>query len=314
MDVNRRNLMKGVLTGGTLLALGIPPGVFAGTPAGRAGRFGLLLGNSRADAAFAAGAHAAYAGAVGGFDGAPEVVKLEGGLLNDYEKVAELLDKSYDTRWLVVMDDGSAAVFTELARNAGARLILLGSHASSGDASRHGIPGLRHVWAAASPEHSTGSILASLLIANQGSFSIVENFFSAEHSSAPAQTGNATANGSTSGFQTYRLDGPNAIQLHCSGLSPSDGCQALGWNTVGRWTLIPHGMSTGEATASAGNGRNGQPQYADWVESVGYAVMAAALGRGTFQEPCSCRAFVHRSAQSGRPGSAERFTSFVIDI
>ncbi|MEO7560915.1 MAG: twin-arginine translocation signal domain-containing protein [Nitrosospira sp.] len=43
MDVNRRNLMKGVLTGGTLLALGIPPGAFASAPAGRTGRFGLLL-------------------------------------------------------------------------------------------------------------------------------------------------------------------------------------------------------------------------------------------------------------------------------
>ena len=47
MDVNRRNLMKGVLTGGTLLALGIPPGAFASAPAGRAGRFGLLLGKRR---------------------------------------------------------------------------------------------------------------------------------------------------------------------------------------------------------------------------------------------------------------------------
>ena len=33
MDVNRRNLMKGVLTGGTLLALGVPPGAFASAPA-----------------------------------------------------------------------------------------------------------------------------------------------------------------------------------------------------------------------------------------------------------------------------------------
>jgi len=55
MDVNRRNLMKGVLTSGTLLALGIPPGAFASAPAGRAGRFGLLLGNTPVDAEFAAG-------------------------------------------------------------------------------------------------------------------------------------------------------------------------------------------------------------------------------------------------------------------
>lgn len=141
MDVNRRNLMKGVLTSGTLLALGIPPGVYANNAtAGGAGRLGLLLGNTRVDAAFAAGIRTAYAahvkhavkegGAAG--HGAPEVVKLKGGLLTDYEEVARLLEKSRDTRWIAVMDDGSAAVFTELARNAGAKLLLLGSHVSSG--------------------------------------------------------------------------------------------------------------------------------------------------------------------------------------
>jgi hypothetical protein len=343
MDINRRNLMKGVLTGGALLALGIPPGTFASAPAGRAGRFGLLLGNTPLDAEFAAGIRTAYAanarymatesGAATGAGAAgldaPQVVKLTGGLLNDYERAAGLLEKSRDTRWIAVMDDGSAAIFMELARNAGARLILLGSHASSGDdAFMHGIspgiPELRHVWAAASPMHSAGGILASRLIENQGSFSIVENFLSAEHSSTQMRADSIAASGPNPGsftyrpgFLAYRLDGPDAIHLHCSGLSPSDGCESLGWNTAGGWTPVSRQVSTHEAGARRGAG---QPQSAGWVESVGYAVMAAALGTSALQESCSSRAFVHRPSKdkanghSGPTGPGERFTSFVIDI
>lgn len=345
MDVNRRNLMKGVLTGGTLLALGIPPGAFASTPAGRAGRFGLLLGSTPVDAEFAAGIRTAYAvnarymttesgaatGAGAGVMGrdAPQVVKLTGGLLNDYERVTGLLEKSRDTRWIAVMDDGSAAIFMELARNAGARLILLGSHASSGDDVSmqnisSGIPELRHVWAAASPIHSAGGILASRLIENQGNFSIVENFLSTEHSSTQARADSAAASGPNPGsftywpgFRSYRLDGPDAIHLHCSGLSLSDGCESLGWNTAGGWTPISRQVSTHEAGVRRGLE---QPQSAGWVESVGYAVMAAALGTSALQESCSSRAFVHRpskdkaNGRDGPTGPGERFTSFVIDI
>jgi hypothetical protein len=336
MDVNRRNLMKGVVTGGTLLALGIPPGALASGSGGRPGRFGLLLGNTPVDAAFAAGIRTAYsasaghAAAKGGAaeagagagHGVPQVVKLKGGLLNDYEEVAGLLEKSRNTRWVAVMDDGSAAVFAEMVRSAGAKLVLLGSHASSGDAYTHGhgifsdIPELRHVWAAASPAHSGGGILASQLIANQRSFSIVENFFSAELSTKEVQADSATTNWLAPDFLGYRHDGPDALHLHCSGLLPSEGCESLGWNTTGTWTPVLQEAPMREASASPRRG-NGQLRLAGWVESVGYAVMTAALGAGGLRETCSSRAFVHRSAavkRGERIGPAERFTSFVIDI
>jgi hypothetical protein len=327
MDVNRRNLMKGVLTGGTLLALGIPPGAFANAALGRAERIGLLLGNTRVDAAFAAGfrtaaqyaardSGTAMAGPEGGH-GSPQVIKLKGGLLNDYEMVAGLLEKSRGTRWIAVMDDGSAAVFTELVRNAGGRLLLLGSHVSSGHhASRQGIfpdiPRLRHVWAAASPAHSAGGILASQLVANQSNFSITENFFSAEHSSTPALSDSATTGGFVPGFLTYHLDGPDAIHLHCSGLSPLNSCELLGWSGAGRWAAVSQEDSVLEAITGTR-----RPRSAGWVESVGYATMVAALGAGALQESCSSRAFVHRSAtgiQGEGSDVTEQFTSFVIDI
>ncbi|SDA12735.1 hypothetical protein SAMN05216315_103155 [Nitrosospira sp. Nsp18] len=325
MDVNRRNLMKGALTGGTLLALGIPAGAFA-IPPRRAEKFGLLLGNTPVDAAFAAGFRSAaqYSAKGGGVmaagagegNGSPQVVKLKGGLLSDYEIAARLLEKSRGTRWVAVMDSGSAAVFTELVRNAGARLLLLGSHVSSDhDPSKQGIfpdiARLRHVWAAASPAHTAGAILASQLIGNQGSFSITENFFSAEHSATQAQTDSATTDGFAPGFLSYRLDGPDAIHLHCSGLSLSNGCESLGWSSAGR--CAPVSQQAPMHGAIMGTGR---PQSAGWVESVGYAVMAAALGTGALQESCSSRAFVHRSALGNRGEriDATEFTSFVIDI
>src|SRR5688500_157466 len=174
MDVYRRNLMKGALMGSTLLTLGIPPITMAAASAGKPGRLRLLLGSGAADAEFAAGARTAFAGnarrTATGHDATTEtaqdglqVIKLKDGLLNEYEEVAHLLATFRDTRWIALMDDGSAAVFTELVRNAGGSLLSLGSHASSDETGvrRMGarIPALRHVWAAASPSHAAGSIL-----------------------------------------------------------------------------------------------------------------------------------------------------------
>ena len=145
--------MKGVAIGGTLLALGVPPGVFASATAGSVRKFGLLLGSTPVDAAFAAGVRTAYAlssnarlngiaesEAAGRAESTgkvwyspPRVIKLKGGLLNEYEAVAKLLEGARGVRWIAVLDDAGAAVFTELTRNAGARLILRGSHAFSSD-------------------------------------------------------------------------------------------------------------------------------------------------------------------------------------
>jgi hypothetical protein len=52
----------------------------------------------------------------------------------------------------------------------------------------------------------------------------------------------------------------------------------------------------------------------DWVESVGYAVAASALGVDSVLESCSGRAFVHRSQTGERIQPPERFVSFVMDI
>lgn len=355
MDVYRRNLMKGALAGSTLLTLGIPPIATAAASAGKPGRLRLLLGSGAADAEFAAGARTAFAanarrtatvhdpathdaripGDARSAHSGLEVIKLQDGLLNEYEKVARLLETFRDTRWIAMMDDGSAAVFTELVRNAGGSLVSLGSHASSGEAlvrgSAAGVPGLRHVWAAASPSHAAGGILAARLAESHPSFSIVENFFSPQGAEKLG-----TGNGIPPGFLAWRLDGaslgynpggPNPAgndpaYLYCAGISPADGCELLGWDPALEWTPVDResGPETTAKTAGSGKRRsahgNDEPRAGGWVEAVGYAVVAAALRAGASHESCSACAHVYQSGGVKRnaPDKAGGFTSLVIDI
>ncbi|SFO23780.1 hypothetical protein [Nitrosospira briensis] len=336
MDVYRRNLMKGALMGSTLLTLGIPPITMAAASAGKPGRLRLLLGSGAADAEFAAGARTAFAGnarrtatghdaTTGTAQDGLQVIKLKDGLLNEYEEVAHLLATFRDTRWIAVMDDGSAAVFTELVRNAGGSLLSLGSHASSVDTWVRGmgarVPTLRHVWAAASPSHAAGSILAARLVESERSFSIVESFFSTQGTEE-----RGTVRESPPGFLAWRLDGAgpgprhDPAHLYCAGVSPADGCKLLGWDAAPAWT--PVNQEPGLQTASHGKRRSARASdesYAGgWMEAVGYAVVAAALGADAGYDSCSVRAHVYQSDEVKRgapsPCKTGGFTSFVVDI
>ena len=182
--------------------------------------------------------------------GGLHTVKLKG-LMADPGRVVELLKQSRGMRWIAVMDDASGAVFQELARSAGGRLISQGNHAYTEDV----FPPLRNVWLAASPDQSAGGILASSLIERDGDFSIVESFLR-EPSTDSSPTG-----WSAPGFSSYRSADPNAIHLHCSGLSLSDGCGLLGMSASGGWT--PISWRDGERESVTW-------QSGDWVESAGY--------------------------------------------
>lgn len=345
MDHDRRNLMKGVLTGGTLLALGLPgiaQAAFTGPiRAGRRRDCILLLGHTWADAAFAQGAaaaHAAYAGYTGGVAPASfgpaaqthgkrgiaglRTVALDEGLLLQMDKVAGLLARSRGTRWVALMDDASAAIFTEMVRNAGARLLLRGTHAASGDDSAvtaGGMPALRHVLVAASPRLSAGDMLASELVRHHRSFSITENFLG-KAVGEPSETIRAMAHpASVPGFRSYRLKGPAVRHLHCSGVPASEGCRLLGWNEDVKWARVSDSFAA-RPDASAHDFAAERPRT-DWVESLGFALTAAALGmeqQGVF--PAS-RGFVHRN-QGDRERqlrradgifTEERLASFIID-
>lgn len=292
MEIDRRSLMKGMLASGALLALGTPPWAFAGPPVRRSSHCVLLLGGTSADDVFESGARAAHAGMT---DEGLETVRLNSGLLAGTDRIVTLLQASRGARWIAIMDDASAVIFLELVRTAGVRLLSMGTHVCSRDSSYP----LRHAWATTASAHSVGGLLASQFTQGQGSFSITESFLQ----KPPEEL--ALASWSAPGFCSYRFTEPEAVHMHCSGLSLSDGCELLGLDTAEGWTPLPPQVCKRESVT-----RHSE----NWVESVGYAVTASALGVGSVQESCSDRAFVHQSRTGERIQPAERFVSCVMDI
>lgn len=292
MDLDRRSLMKGMLASGALLALGIPSWAFVDQAARRPGRCVLLLGGTDADAGFANGARAACDGkAFGGL----QTVALHRGLLTEMDRVVTLLSQSHGARWIAVMDAAAAVVLLELARTAGARLLSMGTHACSMSRACR----LRHDWATTGPAYGVGGFLASQLRQAENEFVIRESFLQ-----APADE-HALSGWTAPGFASYRVGDSNAMHVHASDLSPQDGYRLLDLETTEEWTAIPRESCRCDAVAWQGR---------TWVESVGYAVTASAVGVESVQESCVARAFVHQSRNGGRTQPAERFVSFVMDI
>ena len=141
------------------------------------------------------------------------------------------------------MDDAGAVIFLELARTAGVRLLSMGTHACSTDAASP----LRHAWGSTSPVHSAGGLLASQLLQRQGSFSITESFLE----ESPEES--ALTSWSAPGFSSYRFTEPDAIHMHCSGLSLPEGGRLLGLETTEGWVSIPpHACRRDSVTCQSG--------------------------------------------------------------
>jgi hypothetical protein len=285
--------MKGMLAGGALLALGTPPWTFAGSPVRKAGQYGLLLGGSRADEAFTRGVRAACAG-MAYTD--MQTVKLKGGLTAGIDEVSKFLTETRGTRWIAVMDDAGAAIFLELARTLGAGMLAMGMHACSTDHSRL----LRHDIASTSSVHSIGGLLASQAIQASDGFSITEGFLQ-----KPAGAVGAVMSWGTPEFSSHRFTGPDAIHVHCSGCSLLESRRLLGLETLEEWIPIPPQACASEPVTW---------QSKNWVESVGYAVTASALGVHSVRESCASRVFIHQAGNGTRTEPTERFVSFVMDI
>lgn len=315
MDETRRHLIKGMLTGGTLLAFGIPR-ITQAVPINQS-LFGstrncqLLMGNTPIDEAFAKGAQTACVIYSSYRQGTLPAFQLEGELLTNPLRIVDLLTQSRNIRWVAVMDYANAAIFTELVRNSEGRLLALGSHTSvSSDNISHP---LRHVWTTASPEYSAGGLLASILIKNRHNFSIVENFL------AQSLGDSAGKEACLPEFLSYQLTDQATIRLHCAGVLPLEASQLIGWRVSENWEPVFSQIDGSSAyqDKTASSAVIEPPQFDNWIEATGYAAVATALGMGTNQESCSNRAFVHRSGQRypdhhGLAG--KHFVSFVIDV
>jgi hypothetical protein len=292
MEVDRRSLMKGMLASGALLALGVPSWTFADQPVRRPRQCLLVLSGTPADEAFARGTQAACAAMT--YEGC-QTVHLKGGLLTGMNEMVNLLHHSRGVRMIVILDDASAVMFLELARPVGARMLSMGMHACSTDRSWS----IRHDLASTSQAHSAGGLLASQLILGQSSFSIMESYLH------DVSGGLARTAWSAPGFCSYRSAEPESIHLHCSGLSLPDGCRLLTLDASEKWIPIPPQAYNRVSTTSRSQ---------NWVEAVGYAVTASALGIDSVKETCSGRAFLHRTTDHKRADPQERFISFVMDL
>lgn len=291
MEVDRRTLMKGALAGGALLALGVPARTFAASPPSSLKSCLLFLGGTLVDDAFERGASAACAEA-----GGAELrrMKLQGGLCAHPDHMLALLEASRDVRWISVMDDADAAIFQELARTTGVRLLSRGSHSCTEDGARS----LRHVWLSASASHSAGELLAARLHAEPDGFSITERFLE------PPANDDSLEMVSLPGFASYRSAGPERLDMHCSGITLAEACAFVGWPTSGVWSPVVLTSPKGSADT---------PHPESWVEAVGHAVTAAALGTGQVARSTSGHAFVRGSFGSAPIRPAGRFVSFVMD-
>lgn len=292
MDIDRRSLMKGVLAGGALMALGVPPWTHAESSIRNPKHCLLWLGGTSVDDKIANGAEVACKAAT---REDLQVVRQKGGLLNGTDEVVRLLEQFQGARCIAVMDDASAAIFRELIRTAGEHVISIGTHACSPESAwPH-----RHVWTTTSQAYGMGGLLASRYIHGPETFLITERFLQAPSETHPLKSWSGP------GFSSYRSDEREAIHLHCSGISAPNGGWALGLTTSEEWTPIP----------SQANEPDRVPwQSENWAESVGYAVTALTLGVDVVQESCSNRAFIQQSHTTKRDQQTERFVSFVLDL
>jgi hypothetical protein len=291
MEVDRRSLMKGMLASGALLALGLPSWALANPFPQRPRQCTLILTGTSADQAFARGTQAACASmAYEGF----RTLQLKRGLLTGTDEMVNLLDHSRGTRIIAILDDASAVVFVELVRLAAGRLLLMGSHTCSTHRACH----IRHDLASTAHDYSPGGLLASRLILGPRSFSITESYLH------DASRGIAPTAWSSPEFCSYRSAEPDSMHLHCSGLSLADACQVIAVDPAKTWAFIPPQVKDRSSMSAP-------PE--NWVEAVGYAVTASALGKESVKESCSRRAFVRRAPDNESIGPHERFMSFVMD-
>ena len=130
MDKTRRNLIKGMLTSGTLLALGVPgmaPAIIVNPSAsGSISPSRLLLGNTPISEVFIKGANAAWAAYTHNQQGLLPIAKLEDILFDNPAGTADLLRQPRPLRWIAITDEAHAAILTELIRNIDGRLLVLG--------------------------------------------------------------------------------------------------------------------------------------------------------------------------------------------
>lgn len=277
MKSHRRALLKGMMAGSAIAAVGLPKISFARTTA-PAAREVVLVGCGGHDAGFAAGA------------GPLERHSLGSGTLPDLAATRTLFESCRGKRLVGLMEDAAYVLFAELARDAGARLVFEGQHGADDDGRAS-----RHVINAAAGFHGTAETLAAALAGMDAAFAIAET---------PVGAGGRVARGgdwSRLGFDSFHVADESPLWLHLAGVPRQAGCEALGLaenqaEPLRCWpTYVP-------AAPAAG-----------WQSALGRALAQLAAGGEENRLPCVRQMFVRGSAALEDFAADHSRVSFVME-
>lgn len=287
--MHRRSVLKGMLAGGVLAAVGLPrwseaSSSFTFKPAA------LVLTGTGYDAAFAGGAQAA-ARASGG--NALPMMQLARGIVPDVGATRSLFEQSKGRRIVGLMADGAYVVFTELARDAGARLICVGQHSVGADGSWS-----RHALQSVPGFHGVAEPMVAGLMRTGRSFAVTEVPLGAP--SRPLTGGDWSA----LGFNSYRVGEHEPFWLHLSGVPLGAGCAALDVSAAQAEPLRCWRAYEPKA-ADVGGG---------WAVMLGHELARLSLAVERNRAPCIAQAFFHRQVALLESRSTESLVSFVMEI
>lgn len=281
MKAHRRTLLKGLMAGSAIAAVGLPKISFAKsrTPAARDV---VLVSCGASDAGFmtAAGAVACERRSVGS------------GSLPELAAARALFEQNRGQRLVGLMEDGAYVLFSELARDAGVRLVFEGQHsvAASGRVSRHALN-------AATGFHGAAESLAAALVNADAAFAIAET---------PVGAGGRIVRGgdwSRLGFDSFRVADDAPLWLHLAGVSRGEGCEALGLAEAQAEPLRCWPTYAPEAPSGA----------TGWSAALGSTLARLAAGGEENRRPAVRQVFVRGNRALDDLAAADSFVSFVME-
>jgi hypothetical protein len=278
MKPHRRALLKGMMAGSAIIAAGLPKISFAKEKA-PAARDVVLVSCGRPAAGFAAGA------------GVAARRDLGAGSLPDLAATRALFESCRGARLVGLMEDAAFVLFSEMARDAGARLVFEGQHsiAAAGRQSRH-------AFISAAGFHGSAESLVAALTAADAAFVIAET---------PVGGGGRIVRGgdwSRLGFESFHVADETPAWLHLSGVSRQEGCDALGVAAVQTEPLRCWPTYVPEAPAGAG-----------WSAILGNTLARLAAGGEENRQPCLRQVFVRGAEALDEFATQDSYVSFVME-
>lgn len=275
MRVLRRTLLQGMMAGGAIAAIGLPKISLARSQAAAAREVVLVDCGGIDD----------------GFTESTGLVRhsVGAGVLPDLTATRTLFASSRGKRLIGQMENAAYVLFSELARDAGVRLVFEGQHSATGDGRAS-----RHIFNAAAGFHGMAEVLAAALTVSDTVFAIAD---------VPVGTGGRVMRGgdwSRLGFESFHVADETPLWLHFAGVSRAEGCAALGLAEA--LTEPLHCWPTYVPAAAA----------TTWQAALGRALTQLAGGAEN-RVPCVRQMFVRGAAALDEFAADVSLVSFVME-